>query len=422
MNSILIYALEVNLTILLFALVYHFIFRNEKYYTTNRIVILGMIGTAFAIPILDFSQSEMPLQIAELETIVISAKQSTLATPVGFNMPSILSSVYIIGAITALLLLLVQLISLQRTIRNGRTQRAGIAKLIFNSKMKSPGSFFSNIFWRADLSHKHDKWIMDHELVHVSEYHSLDIILIRLAQIACWFNPAIYYFKIELEATHEFRADQVVAKTHNDISTYSKVLLSQALGVDTGFLTHHFSKPNLLKRRIIMLNKTKNKKATVLKYALLIPTVAMAMSINACTKDGGQKSTEANEDQIVQAQTSDDKIYEVVEKMPEYPGGKEAMMKYLGNNIKYPENCKKDGPEGMVVLSFVIDKDGAVTDVQSVSSPDERLTMAAIDVIAQMEPWIPGQQDGKNVKVKFKLPIRYKLEEDESIPVVREIK
>lgn len=99
----------------------------------------------------------------------------------------------------------------------------------------------------------------------------------------------------------------------------------------------------------------------------------------------------------------------VVEVMPEYPGGMEAMMKFVAENLKYPEQMQKEKVEGRVLLSFVIEKDGSVTNIEEVKSPHQVLTEEAIRVVKLMPKWKPGKQDGKEVRVQFNLPITFRL-------------
>ena len=102
-------------------------------------------------------------------------------------------------------------------------------------------------------------------------------------------------------------------------------------------------------------------------------------------------------------------IYISAEVMPQYPGGNQAMMTYLGNNIVYPESCKEEGVEGVVFVSFIINEEGKLKDLKVLRSPDDRLSANAMEVVGKMPKWTPGKQDGKPVKVQYNLPISYKL-------------
>lgn len=99
--------------------------------------------------------------------------------------------------------------------------------------------------------------------------------------------------------------------------------------------------------------------------------------------------------------------YVKVDKMPEFPGGQVALVKYLSKNIKYPANSKKNKIKGKVVVSFIIDKIGKVTQAKIVKSLNEECDKEALRVISEMPDWIPGEKDGKKVDVLFSLPINF---------------
>ena len=104
-------------------------------------------------------------------------------------------------------------------------------------------------------------------------------------------------------------------------------------------------------------------------------------------------------------------IFMVVETMPEFPGGAQAMMKYIGENIKYPVIAQENGIQGRVICQFVVEKDGKVTDIQVVrSSGDASLDKEAVRVINSMPKWKPGKQRGKPVRVKYTIPVAFRLQ------------
>ena len=99
-----------------------------------------------------------------------------------------------------------------------------------------------------------------------------------------------------------------------------------------------------------------------------------------------------------------------VEKMPEFPGGQDALNRYLVRNIKYPLLAQENGIQGRVVCQFVVNSDGSIVDISVVRGVEESLDKEAIRVIKSMPKWTPGRQGGKNVRVKYTLPIRFKLQ------------
>ena len=106
----------------------------------------------------------------------------------------------------------------------------------------------------------------------------------------------------------------------------------------------------------------------------------------------------------------DEKIFKVVQQMPSFPGGDSALMSWIGKNIRYPVLAEENHIEGRVVLQFVVEKDGAITDVQIVKSVDPSLDKEAMRVIKSMPHWLPGKQNGTPVRVKFTLPVSFKLQ------------
>ncbi len=426
MNAFLIYVLELNLYLTLFAVTYLLFFRNEPYHRVNRWLILTSIALSAMLPLLNFGYAgEAAIRIVNLEPVLISAKANVAHTPAGFNMPSIISGIYLLGFAISLVVFTFQYMRLRKLIRGSKVIKKGAINELIAEGLNSPASFFKTILWSSNVKSETREWIQNHELVHIREKHSVDMLIVRFFEAVCWFNPVIYAFRHALEATHEFRADEVVARQHGDSTKYSEIILSQALDINPSVLAHQFSKPKLLKRRIMMLNNHTKNKGSLARYFALIPILAAAFLINACTDENTETPNNIEEEIIMKSDESVDPnatiikqeggliegtdIYATAEKMPEYPGGQGAMMTFLGENIEYPEGCKDEGVEGTVFISFVVDTDGTITDIKPLRSPDDRLSANAMKVVGKMPAWTPGEENGKTVKVMFNLPIKYQL-------------
>ena len=102
-------------------------------------------------------------------------------------------------------------------------------------------------------------------------------------------------------------------------------------------------------------------------------------------------------------------VFDVVEVMPQFPGGQIAMLQYLMKNIKYPEQAMKEGIQGRVAVSFIVEKDGSISDVKPVLSVHPLLNKEAVRVVKSMPKWSPGKHNGKPVRVRFNLPVMFKL-------------
>ena len=106
----------------------------------------------------------------------------------------------------------------------------------------------------------------------------------------------------------------------------------------------------------------------------------------------------------------DNKVFEVVEQMPSFPGGYAALMQWLGSNMKYPTIAAENGVQGRVVVQFVVEKDGSITDVHVAKSVDPSLDKEASRVVKAMPKWIPGKQNSSPVRVRFTVPVTFKLQ------------
>jgi len=110
------------------------------------------------------------------------------------------------------------------------------------------------------------------------------------------------------------------------------------------------------------------------------------------------------------AQTKkNDMVFDVVEVMPQFPGGQIAMLQYIMENMKYPKQAMKEGIQGRVAVSFIVEKDGSISDVKPILSVHPLLNKEAVRVVKSMPKWTPGKQNGKPVRVRFNLPIMFKL-------------
>ena len=135
---------------------------------------------------------------------------------------------------------------------------------------------------------------------------------------------------------------------------------------------------------------------------LLVIVIAPARA-NAQDKRG--KTTQTRKDTA-----TDDKVYEVCEQMPIFEGGDAALLKYLGENLKYPDKTKERGVQGRLVIGFIVEKDGSLTDVKVLRPVDIDLDAEVLRLVKGMPKWIPGRQNGKRVRVRYLLPIHICLQ------------
>ena len=170
-----------------------------------------------------------------------------------------------------------------------------------------------------------------------------------------------------------------------------------------------------------MMNKKKSNAAGHIKYALFVlPAFALLVAGNISCSQGASKKEDAKEEVVAPAsqevkeapaeKAAEEEIFMVVEQMPEFPGGIKELMDYLGTNVKYPENAMKKNVQGRVVVQFVVEKDGSLSEASVIRSIDPDLDAEALRVVQTMPKWKPGMQKGQAVRVKYTLPVSFKLQ------------
>lgn len=175
---------------------------------------------------------------------------------------------------------------------------------------------------------------------------------------------------------------------------------------------------------MLLYYQTKNKNCTLktnkMKQKIIFAVFTMlnlltaTICVKAQTTNDLPPPTPASTD-FSKVVNDNDNVYNIaiIKQPPTYPGGEVALFKYLGNNIKYPAIARESGIEGTVYVEFIIDKDGSVTNVVAKRKVDGGCTEEALRVINAMPNWIPGIQEGKPVKVKYTLPIKFKLQDND---------
>ena len=165
-----------------------------------------------------------------------------------------------------------------------------------------------------------------------------------------------------------------------------------------------------------MMNKKKSNGTGRIKYALfMVPAFALLVAGNTSCSQGASEKQDAKEETVVPEAVPTDsvakeKAYDVAEQMPEFPGGMKEMLKFLQDNLKYPESAKKNNLEGRVIVQFVVEKDGTPTEFNVVRSVDPDLDAEALRVLKTMPKWKPGMEKGEAVRVKFTVPVSFKLQ------------
>jgi hypothetical protein len=269
------YLLEANLYLGVFYLGYYLFLSRETYYTLNRVYLLFSCVVSFALPVLQLGILKPVEQPVTAVNFTFTTYPTTFVpvAPIeahpAFTWQDVLVYGYILGAMILLIVLTIKLISLYRLTRRQNLDADGKFKLVYLDQSATAFSFFNYLFIGTKV--QGSETIIRHELVHIRQKHSADIIFIELLKIVNWFNPFIYFIQYSLKTIHEYIADE---QTAVDALAYSSFLVNNAYGLGGSSITHSFFNYNLLKKRIIMLHQKRSGSLARLKYLVAVPICA----------------------------------------------------------------------------------------------------------------------------------------------------
>ena len=408
----------------------------------------GFAKTDDALPVADFPLADEQPVMTTLPTVAtFDAVAMADVAPVqieerGSAQPLwqiMLLAIYGLGVALLVIRQLVMYIQVSRLImRSSKVPAAqyglcGVRLRLHNGEEK-PFSWFGWVVVSNSDMDEGAREILTHEAAHVRAGHSWDILLADAVIIMQWFNPLAWIMKNTLKDIHEFEADEAVVSSGVNAKQYQLLIIKKAVGARLYSIANSFNH-SLTKKRITMMCKEKSSKWSRAKALYILPVAAVAAlsfstvenanaepdgKVNEFVADGTISGVEKNAQvvevnyihDVAQAPANDDpeKVFQVVEVQPEFPGGQQEMMKYIQSNLKYPEAAKAAGAEGKAFVQFVVKADGSISDVQIMrSSGNESLDAEALRVVKAMPKWRPAMNKGKAVNVKFVLPIVYKL-------------
>ena len=273
----------------------------------------------------------------------------------------------------------------------------------------SPFSFFRWIFVNPDdKTPSQVQQILTHEQTHVAQWHSADALLSQLFVAAFWFHPAAWLMRLQVRNNLEYLADRSVINGGTDKKAYQYHLLAVAYRTNVATITNNFNVLPL-KKRIKMMNKQTSNPLARFKYLLFVPLAVALLAMNSTAMRANVQKKVVKTTKVTKKTSATDKVYEVCEQMPTFPGGDAALMKYLSENVKYPALAIKAQEQGRVVVSFTVEKDGAISDVKVARSVTPSLDAEAVRVVKAMPKWTPGKQDGQLVRVRYNVPVSFKL-------------
>ena len=434
MGTFLVYILKSAACLAVFYLFYKLLMSRDTFHRFNRFALLGLLVLSSLLPLVEASVNspaavqetmltlEQLLLLADIQPEGESMAAATPSATVLWLRAALL--VYLTGIVFFIVRNLCSLARLGRLIRQGKREaldsylpdrKEKNVRLVVHDHDIAP---FSWMHWiviaRKDLE-ENGREILIHELAHIRNRHSWDLLLADLCIFVQWFNPAAWLLKQELQNIHEYEADETVLREGVNARNYQMLLIKKAVGTRLYSMANSFNHSSL-KKRITMMLKEKSNPWARAKYLYILPLAALAVTAFARPEVSAvadeisavkviapavHDSIQPNVQPAVAAPSS------ALDQMPEFPGGMEALNTYLRNNIRYPQEAQKAGIQGRVIIQFIVSKDGSITDAEVVESVDPQLDAEGLRLIKNMPRWKPGMRKGQAIRVKQTLPIRF---------------
>ncbi len=417
MNDTVNYAIQVIVSSGLFYGFYKLFMEKETHFEINRFYLLITLFLSLAIPLI-----QIPIQYGLQTTTFREFLQPILVggTPVTannhFSFQDLILFIYLLGVFVLsgrFIWGLIQLQKINKSAKNG--SKNGVHFKLTNQEI-APFSFWNTIYLNAQFKDSEElDTILLHESIHIKQFHTIDVLLYEAASILFWFNPFFHLEKKSIKEQHEFIVDNIIKRNKAEIKTYL-LLLCHTSGIRFN-ITNNFNKPLIIKRMKKMA-QTPSKNAATYKLLLTIPIVVglvVLFSIqnsnakNIILPASNNQSIIVSSDIVNDTTPKNNPKYSIVDTPAVFKGGNEQLPIFLGENIKYPEECRKKGVTGIVIVEFTITKDGSIEDVKVVKGVDPLLDNEAIRVVKMMPKWTPAENKGEKVNMSYTLPIRFKL-------------
>ncbi|MFT6849595.1 MAG: TonB family protein [Sphingobacteriales bacterium] len=417
MNNFITYFVLSNLCLLVFYILYRVTFSGTTLFKESRFFLNGTVLLALFIPFFSgvFKSPTLNQElktIYSLDEVLVNGTQLAMAPLESINLNWFVVWLYIIGACIMLAKLVVSFIKIFSYLRKFKILNKKGLKVVLTKGEMPIFTFMGYLFWNTSISvtQTEKNNIIRHELTHLRERHGLDILLFEFLKIVMWFNPLVYTLRNEIGVVHEFLADKGAIRNQK-VSIYGRLLFNQ-LFERTKLSNVNYFNQSQIKNRIIMITKSKTPNPLNWRSWTLVLFMIATFSIVACSEaiDSSPESIQANIEQPYRP----DSIYQVAEQMPEFEGGFDALVKFIGKELVYPQEAKKGSIEGKVFIQFVVDQNGSVSNVEILKGVEASIDNEAVRVVQALPKYAkPGFQNGKPVKVQFVLPIDFRLGPDQ---------
>lgn len=410
MEAFIFYSIKIALCIVLFYTLYKSILIKDTHFKFNQHLIGLMLTLSCLIPLskIPFQQSMLVEKLTfTLPTYIVNPDNTLLTKDTSTPWITVLISIYLIGFLFTLGKILVGYLQIIRIIQSSQTYTEATSDsnrrtIRISNKIKYPFSWMHYIIIPQSIIDENCttqelELILQHEHTHCKLHHSQVLLIYNIVLLFQWFNPAVWLFRKELKTLQEYQVDeQVIQKTKLN-KIYQHLLIKQTVGIHKYTLANSINYSSTKKRINMMLQKKSNPwnraKALIIAPITFLAFALIAMPSIASNNTPNQEET----------------VLQMATEKAEFPGGEQALIEFLSQNVKYPEHALKESIQGTVMVEFVISKTGEIKNAKVVRSICPSLDKEALRVINSMPNWIPGKNKNQPVNVGYTLPIKFSL-------------
>lgn len=313
------YILQMTICASLLLAVYYLLLEKEKMHRFKRLYLLFSLAFSLVVP---FISINITGDISILEklpfTTVISTQTVTVAEhqhiaheiveETGLSVKNILLTLYIVGTLLLLSRFVYNVAVLIKSIKRSNTIECGSARIVLTDNDLIPHSFGNYIFLNKEKyrTGQIENEIITHEMVHIQQRHTVDVILIELLLVLFWFNPILYIYKNRIKLNHEFLADEGVINAHDNVPQYQMILIDNISRQNSLSLTSNFNYL-LTKKRLTMMTKTTPIRIAVIKKIVLLP-LFLIFAFTFCSKKANNEQQIQKEDEVVNITVKQDSV------------------------------------------------------------------------------------------------------------------
>lgn len=422
MGTLAAYSLVAGTYLLAAYIIYKWLLSGENQPTFNRVILLSLYAVALTLPFAPElsmpAKATIPTKVTTLVTSVLEIGTTEIAMTEGtaVQWQSIAVSIYIVGVILTAFASLISFFRLMTIIRKGRKIVSDdYTIIILPTTDLAPFSWLRYIVMSESDYREAGDMIVCHENSHLHLLHWIDLLLAQIVVIVLWYNPSSWMMRSELRSVHEYQADSWVLRSGVDACKYQLLLIKKAVGRRFPSLANSLNHSKL-KKRITMMCNPKTGKTRRMRALAVVPAFAAALVLTNIPSIASTVS-EVADTPLVESVSKDTKKNVAIqdslptpEVSPEYPDGEYALYNFINMNTIYPSEAVKKGEQGRVVIRFIVEPDGSITNCQVVKSISPLLDAEAIRVVYKMPKWKPGTSGGKAVRCSYALPFVFKLQ------------